>query len=577
MKKLVSVLAVLIMVVSGAVFADVFASRIKVSNPDGSIFDGKFTDGTGLKVSYILNDTATSVELKVYNAATNVAVASIVSSAQGRGANSITWTGTGAVVGQKYYVKLQATQKPWSSEKHKAFYFQQTADASPLISRGIYTRGVDINNNMDTRGFGYWYASCSDPGNNDGYKQGTLRYNSDGSFAGTDADHPLLVNTFGLANGGTFDWGGTAPWTAAVDSKGRVYQVSNGGNFVTRLDNDSAAPKIIIRNITAPRGIYAVGEGTNLKLYIAADTVVWRANIGTSDTLTTPLQLILAAGSYVRDAIIDDGGFLFASIRTSVSGVAPGYVERFDISGTLPKRRADASFSVAHSTGLPVCFALEHGPDRNSSADDTVYYSIRGASGNDTNNIGIQQITNIDDAFPEAKRIFKSGDVPGSLGGNNNANADIALDWGGNLIWFENANEEIFMVAPPRSAAAVTRVTKGYDTISVSNSLSVASGNGIPAEFVLHQNYPNPFNPSTMISYSMPVSGKVNVTVYDLLGNVVTELFNGDAQQGYNSIIWNASNSLGAKVSSGMYLYRITAQLNDGLSFADTKRMLLLK
>lgn len=577
MKKLVSVLVLLIAAVTGTLVADVFASRIKLSNPDGSPFDGKFTDGTGLKVSYILNDTASSVELKVYNAASNAVAATVTSSAQGRGSNSLTWNGTGAAAGQKYYVKLQATQTPHSSEIHKAFYFQNTADVPPLITRGIFTRGVDVNNNMDSKGFGYWYASCSDPGNNDGYRQGTLRYNADGSFAGTEADHPILLNTFGVANGGTFDWGGTAPWTAALDSKGRVYQVSNGGNFVTRLDNDTLAPKIIIRNILSPRGVYAVGEGANLKLYIAADTAVWRANIGNSDTLTTPLELVLAAGAYVRDVIIDDGGYLFATVRTSASGVAPGYVERFDITGSLPKRRTDAAFSVAHSTGLPVGFALEHGPDPNSASDDTVYYSIRGLNGSDTNNIGIHQITNIDGAFPETKRIFKSGDVPGSLGGNNNANADIALDWGGNIIWFENANEEIFMVAPPRAGATITRVTKGYDTVTVSNSTSVASETGIPTEFIVGQNYPNPFNPSTMISFSLPVNGSVTVTVYDILGNVVKELYNGASQQGYHSVQWNASDASGSKVASGMYLYRVTAQLSNGRSFSDTKRMLLLK
>ena len=80
-----------------------------------------------------------------------------------------------------------------------------------------------------------------------------------------------------------------------------------------------------------------------------------------------------------------------------------------------------------------------------------------------------------------------------------------------------------------------------------------------------------------MISYSMPVNGTVNVTVYDILGNVVKELVNGEAYQGYNSVQWNASNAAGEKVASGMYLYRITAQLSDGRSFSDTKRMLLLK
>lgn len=576
MKRLVSLFTVALLALSGIMFADVFASRTKITNPNGSPFDGKLNDGTGAKIWYYLNDTATVVIAKVMNASTNAVVATINASNQGRSSNpnSVTWDGTGSVVGAKYYVTITTTGLVYSDTRYTSFYFQQT---SPLgdITTGIFTRGVDINNNMNTKGFGYWYASNSDAGSG-GYKTGAIRYNPDGSFAGTVAGHPSLTNSLGTANGGTFNWGATAPWTAALDSKGRIYQVSNGGNFVTRLDNDSATPKIIFRNIVAPRGVFATGEGANLKLYIAADTVVWRANIGNSDTLTTPLELVASLGAYVRDVILDDAGFLIATLRTGAGGVAPGYVERFDISSGLPKKRSNATFSITHITGLPVCLALKHGADKNSATDDTLYYSIRGLNGTDTLNLGIHEVTALDGFFEE-KRIFKSGDVPGSLGGNNNANADLALDWAGNIVWFENANEEIFMVATPRKTATVTLTTRAYDTISVQNSASVGQNGIKPDEFVLHQNYPNPFNPSTVIGYTLPSNSKVSVVVYDILGNIVNELFEGEAQQGYNAIVWNGSNSFGLKVASGMYLYRITAQMEGGRSFSDTKRMLMLK
>jgi len=576
MKKLVSLFTLPLMILCGVMFADVFASRTAITNPNGSPFDGKLNDGTGVKIWYYLNDTATSVVVKVMNASTKAIVATIIASNQGRlsNPNSVTWDGTGSEVGSKYYVTITTTGLVYSDVRYTSFYFQQT---SPIgdISTGIFTRGVDINNNMNTKGFGYWYASNSDGGTG-GYKTGALRYNPDGSFAGTDSGHPSLSNSLGTSNGGTFNWGSTAPWTTALDSKGRVYQVSNGGNFVTRLDNDSASPKIIFRNITAPRGVFAAGEGANLKLYIAADTVVWRANIGNNDTLTTPLELVASLGNYVRDVILDDAGFLIVTLRTGAGGVAPGYVERYDISSGLPKKRSDATFSITHTTGQPVCLVLKHGNDKNSASDDTLYYSIRGINGTDTLNLGIHEVTMIDGFF-EAKRIFKSGDVAGSLGGNNNANADLALDWAGNIVWFENANEEIFMVATPRKTATVTLTTQVYDTISVQNSTSVSKNGLNPDEFALHQNYPNPFNPSTVISYSLPSAARISVIVYDILGNVVNELFAGTAQQGYNAVVWNGSNSAGGKVASGMYLYRITAQMDGGRSFTDTKRMVMLK
>lgn len=576
MKKLVSLVVIALLVLCGAMFADVFASRTTITNPNGSPFDGKLNDGTGVKIWYYLNDTATAISVKVMNTSTNAVVATINAANQGRfsNPNSVTWDGTGSVVGGKYYVTITTTGLVYSDAQYTSFYFQAT---SPIgdISTGIFTRGVDINNNMNTKGFGYWYASNSDGGAG-GYKTGTLRYNPDGSFAGTDAGHPILTNSLGTANSGTFNWGATAPWTAALDSKGRVYQVSNGGGFVTRLDNDSAAPKIIFRNVFSPRGIFATGEGANLKLYIAADTVVWRANIGNDDTLKTPLELVASLGNYVRDVILDDAGFLIATVRTGVAGVAPGYIERFDISSGLPKRRSDATFSITHTTGQPVCLVLKHGADKNSATDDTLYYSIRGLNGSDTLNIGIHEVTALDGFF-EAKRIFKSGDVPGSIGGNNNANADLALDWAGNIVWFENSNEEIFMVATPRKTATVTLTTRAYDTISTQSSTFVGENGANPKEFALHQNYPNPFNPSTVISYSLPSNAKISIVVYDILGNVVSELFNGTAQQGYNAVVWNGLTLSGLRAASGMYLYRITAQLDDGRLFTDAKRMMLLK
>lgn len=566
----------LLVVGCSVVSADVFASRTKVSNPDGSPFDGSLSDGSGVKISYYLNDTATTVEVKVIDVSGGSTVATINATDQGPSGNphSVVWDGTGGTPGGNYYVTIATTGPTYSNTDYRSFYLQQTAGIG-TISRGIYTRGLDVNSDMSSPNFGYWYASCADPGNNDGYRQGTLRYNPDGSFAGTEAGHPILLQTLGSANGGTFNWGTAAVWTAALDYKGRIYQVSNSGNFVTRMDSDTSVPKIITSNITAPRGVYAHGTGADLKLYIAADTVVWRANIGNDDTLMTPLELVVSLGQYARDVIIDDAGHLLVTVRTGEL-TAPGYIERYDISGGLPKQRSDANLQVVSDLGLPVCFEIKRGTDLNSASDDTIFYAVRRASGSDTTTFGIHQLTHIDGFF-ELKQIYKNSDNPLSLGGNNRQDADIALDYAGNIIWFENGNEEIVMIAPPRVGATVTHSVRAYDTVSVDAISSVGGSGNIPNTFALNQNYPNPFNPSTMISYQIPSDGRVSVVIYDVLGNVVSELFNGTANAGYNAVVWNASNNAGTKVASGMYLYRVTAELNDGRSFSDVKRMLLLK
>lgn len=73
-----------------------------------------------------------------------------------------------------------------------------------------------------------------------------------------------------------------------------------------------------------------------------------------------------------------------------------------------------------------------------------------------------------------------------------------------------------------------------------------------PAEFELHQNYPNPFNPSTNVSFTLPVSGKVNLSVFDIHGRKVTELANRNYVQGTHSITFDA-----AGLSSGIYFYAL--------------------
>lgn len=99
----------------------------------------------------------------------------------------------------------------------------------------------------------------------------------------------------------------------------------------------------------------------------------------------------------------------------------------------------------------------------------------------------------------------------------------------------------------------------------------------LPANYELKQNYPNPFNPSTTINYSIPYASQVKIVVYNLLGEVVKELINGEETAGNHSIRWNARNNYGTKVSSGIYFYQIKASSNDGKQFTQTRKMVLLK
>ncbi|MBD3233047.1 MAG: T9SS type A sorting domain-containing protein [candidate division Zixibacteria bacterium] len=89
----------------------------------------------------------------------------------------------------------------------------------------------------------------------------------------------------------------------------------------------------------------------------------------------------------------------------------------------------------------------------------------------------------------------------------------------------------------------------------------------IPTEFALDNAYPNPFNATATISYQLPEASRVNLDIYNVLGQRVTTLVNGNVEAGYHSVSWDASG-----YSSGIYFYKLA--VGDRVF---TKRMTLLK
>jgi hypothetical protein len=89
---------------------------------------------------------------------------------------------------------------------------------------------------------------------------------------------------------------------------------------------------------------------------------------------------------------------------------------------------------------------------------------------------------------------------------------------------------------------------------------------------IIMQNYPNPFNPSTIIEYSIPKTAKVNVSIFNIKGQLINELINDTQTDGTHQIIWNSTNSNKKSVSSGIYFCIIRSN-----NLTQSKKMLLLK
>ncbi|NIP42907.1 MAG: T9SS type A sorting domain-containing protein [candidate division Zixibacteria bacterium] len=90
--------------------------------------------------------------------------------------------------------------------------------------------------------------------------------------------------------------------------------------------------------------------------------------------------------------------------------------------------------------------------------------------------------------------------------------------------------------------------------------------------FTLGRNFPNPFNPITTIDFSVPRECHVTLEVYNVLGQTVKMLVDENLPQGYHSVTWDATNSNGNPVPTGVYFYRMTAD-----EFHMVRKMLLIR
>lgn len=93
-----------------------------------------------------------------------------------------------------------------------------------------------------------------------------------------------------------------------------------------------------------------------------------------------------------------------------------------------------------------------------------------------------------------------------------------------------------------------------------------------PEAFSLDPNYPNPFNPSTTIRYRLPVSMRVNVTVFNILGQRIATLADELQPAGSHTLRWDAS-----RLASGLYFYRVIAEGQAGRRIVEHRKMMLIK
>lgn len=153
-----------------------------------------------------------------------------------------------------------------------------------------------------------------------------------------------------------------------------------------------------------------------------------------------------------------------------------------------------------------------------------------------------------------------------------------ALAEDGNIAWLDN--EEIV-----DGQGAYIRLGNWYqlyeatyeegnwliDAVVISPETGTTSEN-VSGQQLLLANYPNPFNPDTKINFSLPYESEIELDIYNIRGQHITNLVSSSMPKGNHTIIWNGKNKANKQVSSGVYFYRLSTDRE-----AKTNKMILLK
>jgi hypothetical protein len=188
---------------------------------------------------------------------------------------------------------------------------------------------------------------------------------------------------------------------------------------------------------------------------------------------------------------------------------------------------------------------------------------------------------------PSVRSLSLELTAPGLAGMVEDVTSDLAaagsFRWkaNGDRLQVDYAGDRPVELPDPLLELVLDTTGKSLDAVLEANlafndgepvALEKARLTDVPVRFALGDNFPNPFNPVTRISFDLPVTGPVRLTVHDVRGRAVRNLVAGVLSFGTHTAVWNGTDDAGRRVPSGVYFCRIEAG-----DFVATRKMMLLK
>ncbi len=440
-----------------------------------------------------------------------------------------------------------------------------------------------------------YYAKIYEQDSSELVNQGSPRADLTTTFTVTPEVAPF-TETF---EGTSYKWAADLPWTITEadsgdsgHSKTHAYEDSPDGNYPPNADRRLVV-QMNLSSIKRPmlkfNHKYAFEQGYDFgKIDISTDNTNWTnitAFTGNSGILWEPEEFDLGllsqqAAAYLRFSTISNG----AGVQQD--GWHLDDIQIFDNKKVtaIPFIDSVEVDSVSKTYWIPGMWEIY---STSAHSGNQVWYCP--PAGGQYNFITLNGVTDLS----KAPKPYFSFWIKKSDGGGGYVMVNASND--GGITWTQLANPYfsgssytnfVYSLASYRQKNVLFRIgvyspygSYYLDDIEFADSTGYVTGmqssglNNVPKNFSLSQNYPNPFNPSTTIKYALPSESKVKLSVYNLLGQLVTTLVNNVEQTGFHEVVFNAAN-----LASGVYFYTIDVKSTDGKkNFQSAKKLILMK